>query len=672
MNKTVQTTPFLRISVALAAGIILAMLVHIPMYLSAICFTIVFTMLVALYQNYRYRFGVLFGFGVHLLFLFLGAGIYAGYNHEPKFFDHGIYAATVLEKPVEKANSYQSLLHINQVRIHDSVFQTDEEVLVYFEKGEPAIGLVPGNIIVFDQSPQLVKNNGNPFEFDYKTFLERKKIYRRVYLPNRNWAKTNLAGKFSLKTGAEKIRLRLLQIYRSQNLNNKEIEILSALTLGYKRELDPETVRTFSAAGAMHVLAVSGLHVGILFMILTFMLGFLKKQKYGRLIFAVAVVSVLWFFAFLTGLSPSVTRATTMFTFWVVGNNLNRRVSIYNSLTGSAFFLLLLNPNNLFEVGFQLSYAAVFGIIYLQPKLEKIVTFRNKTAVYFWKLLTVSVAAQIATFPISLFYFHQFPVYFWVANLFIIPAVTLLIPFGILLLALNTFPLACGIMVFVVHHIISVVYRGLEVIENLPFSVQTLVISPAEFVLLTGAVLSVFVFLNQFQSRFLKRALFFLLLMLSTSLFLKTVNLFRNEIIVYNTNGNTIVHFITGKKNYVVYEKEFEENDYSLNYIRSTVQACHLSEPVFIRSREYEDEYFLMKSGIIAFQNKRVIFSGAIKDVPENLLPVLVINPTKNETSSTGNEQYLYVSTRKNVENEPEITSKIFFTKEKGAFRMSW
>ena len=215
----------------------------------------------------------------------------------------------------------------------------------------------------------------------------------------------------------------------NNGVEGKQLKVASALLLGYRENLDKELVKSYASAGAMHVLAVSGLHVGILYLLLTRIFSFLKKVKKvknGKFILTILIVSFLWFYAIMTGLSASVMRATTMFSFIVIGNELlNRKTSIYNTLAVSAIILMIINPFIVYQVGFQLSYVAVVGIVYLQPKLNRLFYSRYKLVRGVWAITCVSLAAQIATFPLSLHYFHQFSTYFFISNLIVIPASSL-------------------------------------------------------------------------------------------------------------------------------------------------------------------------------------------------------------------------------------------------------
>jgi len=330
LEKTVQKIPFLRLAISLAAGITLVNLVLVPQIITISSLLASLVLMIFLNRYYKYRYASFFGFSVVSFFMALGLLVFALYNKKPRFYSNATFQATVLEAPQEKPASYKSVLHIFIGLKNDSVFKTDEKLLVYFEKTEEAKSLKPGDNIIFNASPEKIKNRKNPFEFDYKKYLTRKRIYRQLYLPTDEWQKVNTHASFSLAILAEQFREKLLDIYRAQHLGDTQFDILSALTLGYKRGLDPEIKTVFASAGAMHVLAVSGLHVGIIYGVLLFLLGFLKRRKSGRLLFVLITIFSLWAYAFITGLSPSVERAATMFSLLVIGENLKRRINIFN------------------------------------------------------------------------------------------------------------------------------------------------------------------------------------------------------------------------------------------------------------------------------------------------------------------------------------------------------
>jgi competence protein ComEC len=674
LENTIQKIPFLRPAIALAFGIYIGSVINATFILLILLSITLFSISVFVHHSYKYHLAKWFGLFIQTLFILIGILAVGVHNKKPTFFEEGICVATLIEKPQEKQNSYKSIINITTVIQNDSIFQTNEKVLVYFEKREDAKSLAPGDQIIFSSSPQLIKNYGNPFEFDYKKYLANKKIYRQIYLPSENWKTTKSQTQFSLTIYAEKIREKLLSVYRNQKLGKNELEILSALTLGYKRELDPETKRIFSSSGAMHVLAVSGLHVGIVFWVITLLFGFLRKQKSGRILFVIISILALWSYAFITGLSPSVMRASTMFTIFVIGDNLNRKANTYNSLAASALCLLLFNPNNLFEVGFQLSYSAVFGIVFLQPKLSKLLPVKNKLLKFFWSLLTVSIAAQIATFPLTAFYFNQFPTYFWITNLIVIPAVMILIPLGLALLLFSKITAISTILSFLLNLIIKWCFIILSKIEQLPYSIHEISIHSFELLFLIGILLSVYLLIQNFSARHLKVTLTFILFFLVSSLIININQIKSKEIIVYNSPKNITMQLISGRRNYVISQQSIESDKNTINLINRTNIKLRLKSPVCITRKDtLTDRFISARNGIILFEGKCILFKDNISKSLKIILPDYIINPKQFQKSDEPQlKNTIVITNKKFFGKENLFYSGIHQTSKEGAFTKKW
>jgi len=668
LENTFQKIPFLRIALAFGVGIVVGNYFYVSAYTMLIVLLILLFVVFTLHKKYHYKVDSVFGLTALLYFLVLGTFIFNTYNTKPYFSEKGIALGTIVESPQEKQNSYKSIVEIDFLKSGDSIFQTKEKVLVYFAKSERVKALNPGNQILINTIPQTVTNYGNPFEFDYKRYLKQKRIYRQIYLNEESWD-TTTHNSLSPQIHAELLREQLLKIYHNQNLGSNETEILSALTLGYKRNLDPETKRIFSAAGAMHVLAVSGLHVGIIFLVFNFLFGFLKKQKIGRAIFIIAGILLLWGYAFITGLSPSVLRAATMFSIVIVGSNLNRKASIYNSLAASAFFLLLLNPNNLFEVGFQLSYLAVFGIVFLQPKLEKLWPVKNKILNYFWGLVCVSLAAQIATFPLTAFYFNQFPTYFLLTNIIIIPAVILLIPMGISLLIFSQVALLSNVIAFLVKWIIKGVYFVLQFIELLPHSTINVTLSHIALSLLIAFLFFAFLFISSKQTFHLKMALSVLLLFAISILATNLKQHFSRELIVFNTTNPTIL-LVTGRKSYVISKYKIEKDDFIYRDIQNFRRKKRLIEPTFIQINDsYEDQFLVLKNGLLFFEGKTTLLNT--NRITSDFIPNYILVEKNFEIKNAPITTQSKIILLKNSYSSNK-TSNLYSIKNSGAFYDIW
>ncbi len=673
MEKAVQNIPFLRITIAFAFGIIIASNIAIDPTIVLIFLFATLFFLILVNAFFRYSLTLVFGWCTLLFFIFCGMFISQRYNKNPVLCEQGYFAAVLLEKPQEKANSYKSTLQIETAFHSNQVQAANETVIAYFAKNDSIHALQAGDIILFDKTPQIIENKNNPHEFDYKNYLKKKRIYRQVYLPSGNWEKSGKSKK-NIFILAEQLRENLLQIYRNQPIDSTEFEILSALTLGYKRELDPETKRIFSASGASHVLAVSGLHVGIVFWVISLVFGFLRKGKTGRILFMLFSISILWIYALITGLSPSVMRASTMFTIFVVGENIKRKSNIYNSMAASAFLLLLINPNNLYDIGFQLSYAALFGIVYLQPKFEKLIVVQNKVLKFFLTLITVSVAAQIATFPITSFYFHQFPSYFWITNTFIIPAVMVLIPLGMLLLAVSTVPVFSTVLAFAVNTIIKLIYFLLSFLYQLPFALIDVSTGSLQLGFLLASIGAAFIYIHKYNIFYLKATLLFFLFLMLTGLLNSIIQKNHTELIVYNNAKNTAVHLIKGKDNYVITEEKISVDELNFHPAIATIRKLGLNPPRYLLSSDsvaYKNLF--LKNKLVIFEGKSLSINKKINELNKNKLPDFIIVPHTKDFESFDLKTVGTIITSHSSKNDfSGNPGLIHNTTLNGAFQKKW
>lgn len=276
----------------------------------------------------------------------------------------------------------------------------------------------------------------NPHQFNYRQYLQGLGVYHQLQLRSNQFTITQTTST-TLHGRAAKTRNLIMAKLKKTHFGVDELAIIQALLLGQRNDLSETTYTNYKDAGAVHILAVSGLHIGIILLLLQFLLRPLELLPHGRTVKLVAILILLWAFAFLAGLSASVTRAVTMFSFVAYALYLNRPSNTFNILALSMFaILLIVNPKLLFQVGFQMSYAAVFSIVWIYPLLQKLWLPKNKIFQKIWQLLAVSFAAQVGVLPISLFYFHQFPGLFFISNLLIVPALGLILGIGILVIIL--------------------------------------------------------------------------------------------------------------------------------------------------------------------------------------------------------------------------------------------
>ena len=345
------------------------------------------------------------------------------------------------------------------------------KVLLYLQPSASTDSLRYGDLLFVHADLSRIAPPCNPDAFDNQRYMRRRGIYYSGFVRESGWQCIGHRPANRLKFLAQQARNRLTDIYIHAGMRGDELDILKAILLGDDDTLDPELKASYSSAGVSHILCVSGMHVGIIFMIVNFLLKPLDFFRTSRILKIVLVMLVIWLYAHITGLAPSVTRSATMFTFVAVGQQLRRNTNVFHSLFASAFILLVINPLLLFEVGFQLSYLAVAGIVLFQPKLAAVYHCRTRIGNYFWELLTVSVAAQLGTSPISIYYFAQFPNYFMLSNLSVIALSFVVIITGVALLPISFIPLISKYLTWLLTMEIRIMNTLITFIEGLPHSV---------------------------------------------------------------------------------------------------------------------------------------------------------------------------------------------------------
>jgi len=356
------------------------------------------------------------------------------------------------------------------------IINIDTSNIVYYNYGDELL-------IATDYTP--IAPPYNPGEFDFKRWLKSKNIEQQAFIKQNAIIKTGLNKGNPLIKYALTLRKKQIDHYRRIIKNKEAFSVASTLILGYRADLSDETLSAYSKTGTIHALSVSGMHVGIIYIVLNWALGFLDKKQSLRIVKIITICFLIWSYSLLTGFSPSVLRSAIMLTVYILAKSFNKHTNGYNILAFTAFCLLIYNPFLIWDVGFQLSFLAVIGLIYLQPKIYQCLYFKYRLLDWLWSSISLSVAAQIATFPLSIYYFHQFPIYFILSNLFILLPITLLMYLGISILLFKLYFLAP-----VFEWLILFMNRGLNWIANLPFSgINQIWINQLELLLLSSVLM---------------------------------------------------------------------------------------------------------------------------------------------------------------------------------------
>ncbi|MGL2993178.1 ComEC/Rec2 family competence protein [Flavobacterium sp. TSSA_36] len=303
-------------------------------------------------------------------------------------------------------------------------------LLLHIHKKTKAIPVKVGSRLRFNSLVMPNTLNKNPYQFDYSRYLKNKQIFGQIYLNPEEIEYQSIPEK-SVGYFAATLRQTVVENLQKSGFNAKALPVAMALILGQQQEIDPSITQDYQYAGAVHILSVSGLHIGSLVLFIHFLLGPIPNTKKGRLVKLMVSLTLLALFGILAGLAASVVRSITMFAIIAVGQYFNRSTSIYHTLMVSLLLILLFQPYFLFDVGFQLSYVALFFIVWLQPMLVRLWQPKYKIVQFFWNILTVSFAAQIGTFPLSIYYFHQFPGLFFVTNVLVLPFIGVIMFLGV-------------------------------------------------------------------------------------------------------------------------------------------------------------------------------------------------------------------------------------------------
>lgn len=602
-----QRTPFFRLLLALLLGIIAFRYIKFPISIAVA--TILFATLLMFISfairktELQYRFRWLFGSGLFLFLFNLGYLLCLFSESRSTFYplsEQKTFRVRVHSATVEKPKSYRCEVKLKNFLGKDKWEKARGNAVVYFEKNELAKNLLIGDELIIRTTFKEPPVAENPGGFDYAAYLKQNNIRATAYINASDWYKTKTIPSFSIRREANIVRSKLLAIYEKYGIKDYEFAVLAALTVGYTDELSPDIRASFSATGAMHILSVSGLHVGIVYVVIAFLLSFLKKNRFQLFLRAALIVLFLWTYAFITGMSPSVVRSALMFSFVAIGTSLERKSQIYNTVFMSAFFMLLIEPNFIYNIGFQLSYAAVISIIIFQKPFAALLPVRNKALRWGRDLLSVSVAAQIGTLPFTLYYFQQFPNYFLLTNLVAIPLSTIVIYLAISLLAVSFLPLIASYIGIVLNGSLIALNYAIVQIHHLPFSVSTLTLNFAQVFALVGAItfISLYFYTKKATPLLVGLSCIFIVTLLSLKTTYNTLH--SQKIIIYSASKDLHINFIDKNKNYI-----HSSNPQELTKIAGRYWKTNKIEmPDTIQSAKYFQNYYA------EFLNKRILIAN--------------------------------------------------------------
>jgi len=552
-----KKAPFIRLLIPVISGILLQWYFQFPLpqiILAIICFGIAFIAFELLPLSLRFNLQMLQGFLFNLMLI--SVGLFITYQkdirHNNNWFasayhDSDYIIATINEPLVQKNKSYKTESLIGNILQNNTVRYTSGKIIIYFEKDSAnPPKLQYGDRILINKRLQLIKNSGNPGAFDYQRYSAFRQIFHNVFLKNSDWVlldkpHINLFKQF-LFTARQNV-LTILQINMKED--DEQLAIAEALLIGYTQDLDKDLVQAYSNTGVVHIIAISGMHLGLIYVMLIWIFNKIPLIKRSKIIKVVLILSCLWLFALLTGGSASILRASVMFSCIVIGQNFSRGSSIYNSIAASAFLLLCYNPYYLWDVGFQLSYLAVLGIVIFQKPIYHQLYIKNKWVNAIWQLITVTLAAQLLTFPVCLYYFHQFPTLFLFTNILLVPFSSLILFVEIFLVSFAWIPFVGLYVGKLTWWLIWVMNKIILWFNNLSFSVwDGISISTFATILLYVFIALIGYWLLNKNKKAFKLSLFSLLVFSALIAYANWKALKQQKLIVYNVPQHQAIDFI--------------------------------------------------------------------------------------------------------------------------------
>lgn len=576
--KTWTRYPFVRLVIPLIAGIIIYKIsgdkLALPLW--AVFVPLVFLPLYRfLPEKSAYSGRWIYGLLLNSFLIisgFLLAGLHKEINHRNHFSKYltpetSVISGIVVDEPSERANSLRFTLKPDVIKSDNQIQQVSGRIMVYASKDSTAKTIRYGDRITFTEHPTQVPGPKNPGEFDFAAYLANKGIYHQIFLKTGRYEIKEDAGGNFFQAFAYRIRNGFLELFRETGMEGREYAVAAALLIGYDDLLDPDQRKEFSGSGAMHILCVSGLHVGIIFVLADKLFFFLKKRKRALWLRPVLILLVIWFYALITGLAPSVMRASLMFSLVTIGGALNRKSHIINSISASAFLLLLYNPAIIFDLGFQLSYSAVLGIVIFQPHIQKLYLPRNKFKKYFWDIISVSMAAQIATGPISIMYFSQFPNYFLITNIIVIPLSGILIYSGLAFMLLVKIPFVSEIAGWLLVWEFKFLNFAVGFIEGLPGAVvRGIYLSGQATLLFYFLILLLFAWYMNRKVWYFRLAAAVLIVLSIDFGYSQYKRASRKEFIVHSIRNHSAISFVEGRNHFLFADSALKNTPAKLSY----------------------------------------------------------------------------------------------------------
>ncbi len=573
-----KEAPFLRLLVALLPGILLQWYYPLPLEIvyAAMGFCIIGLFFLSFLKGYAaFRFNWLKAVGIALLTALLGMLLthYKNITHQQQWFGNHYRAgamvmASIKEAPVEKNRSFKALADVYAVSADGKLTKTTGDIIIYFQKDSSLLHQIAfGKTLLFGKPLQLIENAGNPGAFDYKRYSLFQGITHQVFLSGDDFLVLDQQLQSAFRRWLHASQHMALGILKKYISGKDEVAVAEALLIGYREDLDRDMVQQYSNTGVIHVIAISGMHLAMLFGLLVILLKPLQKITAGRWLRGVIILTVLWSFTLLSGAGPSILRSAVMFSFIIAGESFTRQVSVYHTLAASAFFLLCSNPFFAWDVGFQLSYMAVLSIVIFLRPITNWFYCRNKILYATWQMAAVTISAQILTTPLSIYHFHQLPNLFLFTNLLVVPLSGLILYGEILLCILSGFSMVAQWLGTLLAYLLRFMNNFIVFMNDLPFSVTgNIRINYIQTLLLYAVITGMAIWLLRKHKQMLVYSIFTLL----AFSILRAADMLQHyqqpTLVVYNVPQYSAIDFMQRGCYFFAGDPAVENNDFLRNF----------------------------------------------------------------------------------------------------------
>lgn len=582
-------TPFVRLLVALIAGIVLQWQLQLSFSILVISFAIVFLFILIYFfipLKSKFSFGYFNGIATNLFILLTGAILvwlhdirhnknWIGNNYS----DSSYIIATIEEPLVEKTNSFKALASVEGIYSENDFQKKEGQIVLYFKKDSSLQQLHYGSQIIFKKSLQEIKNAGNPGSFDYKQYSLFQGITHQINLSENEFEILSTENKSVFQQFIFSCRSWVVKTLQHFIRGEKEQGLAEALLIGYKDDLDKNLVQSYTNTGVVHIIAISGMHLALIYALLVLLTKPIRRKKQLKWFRTALILIGLWLFTLLAGAQASVVRSAVMFTCIAFGEALSKRTSIYNTLALSAFLLLAYDPFWLWDVGFQLSYAAVLSIVVFYRPIYNWFYTPNKSIDFIWKTMAISIAAQILTTPISLYHFHQFPVLFLLTNIVAVPLSSLVLFGEIAICGFSIITPVAKFLGWLTELLIYWMNSYIERIETISFSLWNgFYITIFQTILLSTAVVLICFWLMEKRKWMLWFSLSSVLIFVALrSLSFSEANR-QKKLVVYNVPKFSAIDLIDGRNYNFIGDSALLFNDFIRNFHIQPSRVLHRIE----------------------------------------------------------------------------------------------